>query len=150
MLYKVTELWFFSYSYLQQIFCFACLLLYSVLVVSTNAVDGLECYMSFTLSWYEITKMVSVSWLYIVVWVMSVFIKLVSAAVRALFSINTVAVVARTDECTSWYVPHWGSRMAKSPNDISWLRRPENVKFGTKVASSTRMMHTLRFLGKVS
>jgi len=35
-----------------------------------------------------------------------------------------------------------------SPNDISGLRRPKNVKFGTKVASSTRMMHALRFLEK--
>jgi len=32
-----------------------------------------------------------------------------------------------------------------SPNDISRLRRPKNVKFGTKVASSTRMMRALRF-----
>jgi len=35
-----------------------------------------------------------------------------------------------------------------SPNDISGLRRPKNVKFGTKVAFSTRMMHALRFLEK--
>jgi len=32
-----------------------------------------------------------------------------------------------------------------SPNDISGLRRPKNIKFGT----SMRMMHTLRFLEKV-
>jgi len=36
-----------------------------------------------------------------------------------------------------------------SPNDSSGLRRPKNVKFGTKVASSTRMMYALRFLVKV-
>jgi len=36
-----------------------------------------------------------------------------------------------------------------SPSDISGLRRPKNVKFGIKVASSMRMMHTLRFLEKV-
>jgi len=35
-----------------------------------------------------------------------------------------------------------------SPNDISGLRRPKNVKFGTKVASSRRMMRALRFLEK--
>jgi len=28
-----------------------------------------------------------------------------------------------------------------SPNDISGLRRPKNVRFGTKVVSSMRMMH---------
>jgi len=32
-----------------------------------------------------------------------------------------------------------------SPKDISGLRRPKNVKFGTMVASSTRMMHAVRF-----
>jgi len=37
-----------------------------------------------------------------------------------------------------------------SPNDISGLRWPRNVKFGKTMASSTRMMHTLRFLEKVS
>jgi len=36
-----------------------------------------------------------------------------------------------------------------SPNYISGLRRPKNVKFGTKVASSTKMMHVLRFWRKV-
>jgi len=36
-----------------------------------------------------------------------------------------------------------------SPNDISGLRRPKNVKFDTNVASITRMMHALRFLEKV-
>jgi len=36
-----------------------------------------------------------------------------------------------------------------SPNNISGLRRPENVKFGTKVESSMRMMCALRFLEKV-
>jgi len=35
-----------------------------------------------------------------------------------------------------------------SPNDISGLRRPENIKFVTKVASSTRMMHALRLFEK--
>jgi len=55
---------------------------------------------------------------------------------------------------------HWRSRMAKkaeclggwlffSPNDISGLRRPKKVKFGTKVASSMRMVCALRLLGKV-
>jgi len=34
-------------------------------------------------------------------------------------------------------------------NDISGLRRPKNVKFGTKVASSVRTIHALRFLEKV-
>jgi len=33
-----------------------------------------------------------------------------------------------------------------SPNDISGLRRPKNVKFGTKVTSSARMMCALRYL----
>jgi len=32
------------------------------------------------------------------------------------------------------------------PDDISGLRRHKNVKFGTKVASNTSMMRTLRFL----
>jgi len=32
-----------------------------------------------------------------------------------------------------------------SPNNISGLRRPKNVKFGIKVASSMRMMHAHRF-----
>jgi len=36
-----------------------------------------------------------------------------------------------------------------SPNDISGPRRSKNVEFGTKVAPSTRMMHTLRFSDKV-
>jgi len=36
-----------------------------------------------------------------------------------------------------------------SPNDISGLRMPKNVKFSIKVASSTRMMRALRFLEKV-
>jgi len=36
-----------------------------------------------------------------------------------------------------------------SPNDISGLRRTKDVKFNTKVASSMRMMHALRFLEKV-
>jgi len=35
-------------------------------------------------------------------------------------------------------------------SDSSGLRRPKNVKFGTKVASSMKMMHTLRFLEKVN
>jgi len=42
-----------------------------------------------------------------------------------------------------------GSMTVFSRNDISGLRMPKNIKFGTKVASSTRMMHTLRFLEKV-
>jgi len=44
--------------------------------------------------------------------------------------------------CLSWWVTVF------SPNDISGLRRPTNVKFCTKVASSTRMMCALRFLEK--
>jgi len=36
-----------------------------------------------------------------------------------------------------------------SPNDISGLRMAKNVKFGTKVAYSMRMMCALRFLAKV-
>jgi len=36
-----------------------------------------------------------------------------------------------------------------SPNDISVLRMPKNVKFGTKVASSRRRIQALRFLEKV-
>jgi len=36
-----------------------------------------------------------------------------------------------------------------SSNDLSGLRRPQNVKFGTKVVSSTRVMRTLIFLEKV-
>jgi len=32
--------------------------------------------------------------------------------------------------------------------NISGLRRPKNVKFGIKVASSTSMMHTIKFLEK--
>jgi len=35
-----------------------------------------------------------------------------------------------------------------SPNDISGLRRPKSIKFGTKVASGMRMMHALRFVEK--
>jgi len=35
-----------------------------------------------------------------------------------------------------------------SANDISGLRRPKNVKFGTKVASSTRIVRALRLLDK--
>jgi len=35
-----------------------------------------------------------------------------------------------------------------SPNDISGLKKLKNVEFGTKVASSTRMMSALRFLEK--
>jgi len=49
---------------------------------------------------------------------------------------------------------HWGSQMVKSarsgwvysPNDMSGLRRPKNVGFGTEVAFSTRMMRALGFL----
>jgi len=33
-----------------------------------------------------------------------------------------------------------------SPNDIPGRRRPKNVKFGTKVASSSRMIRALRYL----
>jgi len=63
--------------------------------------------------------------------------------------------------CGSWYssVVHrsrtklgvWvhGWVAVFSPNDMLGLRRPKNVKFGTKVASSIRMMHALRFLEKV-
>jgi len=36
------------------------------------------------------------------------------------------------------------------PNDISELRMPKNTKYGTKVVSSMRMMHTLTFLEKVN
>jgi len=36
-----------------------------------------------------------------------------------------------------------------SPNDISGLGRPKIIKFGTKVVSSTSMMHAHRFLVKV-
>jgi len=35
-----------------------------------------------------------------------------------------------------------------SLNDMSGLKRPKNVTFGTKVASSTRMTCTLSFSGK--
>jgi len=35
-----------------------------------------------------------------------------------------------------------------SPNDISGLRRPKDIEFGTEVASSTRMMHAVRFFWK--
>jgi len=38
---------------------------------------------------------------------------------------------------------------AFSPNDISGLRMPKNVKFSTKVASSMRMGTHLDFLEKV-
>jgi len=40
------------------------------------------------------------------------------------------------------------SSVVFSPNDISGLRRPKNIKFGTKVASSIRMMCALRFWKK--
>jgi len=43
-----------------------------------------------------------------------------------------------------------GGWVTFSPNDISAQRRPKNVKFGTKVASSTTMMGALRFLEKGS
>jgi len=36
-----------------------------------------------------------------------------------------------------------------SPNDISGLRSPKNVKLGTKMVSSMRMIRALRFLEKV-
>jgi len=36
-----------------------------------------------------------------------------------------------------------------TPNDISGLSRPKNIKFGTKMVSSIRMMCALRFLEKV-
>jgi len=36
-----------------------------------------------------------------------------------------------------------------SPSHISGLRSSKHVKFGTKVTSSMRMMHVLRFLEKV-
>jgi len=36
-----------------------------------------------------------------------------------------------------------------SPNDISRLRRPKKVKFGRQIASSTRIMRTLKLLEKV-
>jgi len=59
-----------------------------------------------------------------------------------------------TDGEVSW-VSVWvsvgvcvGDCFVFSPNDVSGLRRPENVKFGTKEASSTRMMCALGFLGK--
>jgi len=35
-----------------------------------------------------------------------------------------------------------------SPNDISGQRRPKNIKFGTKVVCSMKMMLALRFLVK--
>jgi len=35
-----------------------------------------------------------------------------------------------------------------SPNDISEFTRPKNVKFGTKVATSMKMMRTLDFQKK--
>jgi len=44
------------------------------------------------------------------------------------------------------YLCGWETAFAL--NDISGLRRPKNVIFGTKVASSTKMMHTLRFSEK--
>jgi len=36
-----------------------------------------------------------------------------------------------------------------SPNDISGLRRLNSIKFGTRVASSTRMTHKVKFLEEV-
>jgi len=50
-----------------------------------------------------------------------------------------------TDGKISW-VSVWVTVF--SPNDIAGLRRPNNVIFGTKVASIMRMMHALRFLEK--
>jgi len=35
-----------------------------------------------------------------------------------------------------------------SPNDVSGMRRPKNVTFGTKLASRTTVMCALRFLEK--
>jgi len=51
-----------------------------------------------------------------------------------------------TDGEISW-VSGWVTVF--SPNNISRLRKLTNVKFGTKVASSVRMMYALRLLEKV-
>jgi len=42
----------------------------------------------------------------------------------------------------------WGLSDCFSPNDISGLRRPKKVKFGTKMASSTKISSAFRFLEK--
>jgi len=56
----------------------------------------------------------------------------------------------------SYFIPHCSALRftdgkISSVGDcfVSRLRRPKNVKFGTKVASSMRMMSTLQFLEKV-
>jgi len=82
------------------------------------------------------------------------------SSASTLFSRSLVLSPTKTHvsivSCIYISAEHWGSSSVSvsvclggwlffSPNDISGLRRPKNVKFGTKVASSTRMMHTLRF-----
>jgi len=63
----------------------------------------------------------------------------------AAFIIPQCRALRFADHEISW-VSDWVTVF--SPNDISGLRRPKNIKFGTKVASSLRMMHALRFLEK--
>jgi len=54
-------------------------------------------------------------------------------------------------QCRALEVHGWQNKLGDwvivfSPNDISGLRRPRNVKFVTELASSTRVMRGLRFL----
>jgi len=62
------------------------------------------------------------------------------------FRITSVGSTEFTDRDISWVS---GRVTGFSPNDISGLRRPKNVEFGTKVVSSTRVMLALGFLEKV-
>jgi len=76
------------------------------------------------------------------------------------FSVNIALTgyVASTGEVSALKIPQfhgWRNKLGVwlgdwvtvcSLSDISGLRRPKSVKFGTKVASNTRMMGALRFL----
>jgi len=47
-----------------------------------------------------------------------------------------------------WVALRFTDSKISSPDNISELRRPKNIKFGTQVASSTRMMCALTILEK--
>jgi len=64
--------------------------------------------------------------------------------------VSSILVVVLSAEVHGWQnkLGVWVGDLFFSPNDISGLRRPKNIKFGTKVVSNTRMMYTHRFLDK--
>jgi len=65
----------------------------------------------------------------------------VSYNVKLSFVIPQCEALRFTDDKISWVF--LGSVTVFSRNDTLRLRRLKNVKFGTKVAYSTRMMHAL-------